>query len=457
MNNKLAIRFLAVILCFITVFTVFVACSDDTDKVVNNPGNQPSYVPDWVIEPSISAQTIQPLARVEFNENTNHYDVSYAACFKIMINGKYGIIDYNGDIVIPAEYDDIFAVRDGDDFIGVKKGVDSVKQTYIHSDTFKTQPAHKKYNAQKFEYYWNVESSSAVFVSVEDGNIKKEDFRASLPETVKGVKITGGKYTPTEKYGLFSNSRNVTGLVYTGAGVFTDGLAAFESNGKWGYINSDGRTVVPFEYDAVWGYNALGGEDTAYECSEGHITVCKNKKFGILKDDGSVLVEPMFEDATPVVNGKSFVKHGGKYGVIRVYGNDGNMSDVNSEEDSSVTKTTTSTSTSTTTTTKKTSTTTQKTSTDKSDYSKTTSTTSKTTTTTEPTTAKKNYKTGTYTVTLSEGGSLNLRNDAGMNGQIVSSLKNGSVVYVDKISNGWGHTVYNGTEGWFNLNYAEMN
>lgn len=467
MKNKLALKVLTMLLCFVTVFSVFTACSDKDDDDKNKGDDVSNYSPEWVVQPGIIAQAVQPLVRADFNENTNHYDISYAPCFRIMLDGKYGIMDYSGEIVIPAEYDEIFAIRNSDDFLGIKVDGETKKQTYIHSDTFKTQTARKKYNAVKYEYLWNIDKSSAVFTVTEDGKTEKEQFSPSLPETVKGVKVASGKYNATGKYGLYSNSRNVTGMIYSGAGMFADGLAAFESNGKWGYIDSNGRTVIPFEYDAVWGYAALGGEDTPYECSEGHVTVCKNKKFGVLSEDGSVVVPLMFEDATPVVNGKAVVKYNGKYGVIRVYGaSDEPVTDESTDgSSSSATTSTTTTSkseTSTSTSSKSTSTTSsatiKSTTTTTSTTKKTTTTTTTTTTTKKPEpTQSQNYKTGTYTVKLSSGGSLNLRSEAGTNGSIVSSLKNGTVVYVDKISNGWGHTVYNGKEGWFSLKYAEMN
>lgn len=471
MKNKLALKVLAVLLCFVTVFSVFTACADkDDDK--NKNDDVSNYSPDWVVRPEISAQAVQPLVRADFNENTNHYDISYAPFFRIMIGGKYGIMDFNGEIVIEAEYDDLFAIRNSDDFLGIKIDGEEKKQTYIHSDTFKTQTARKKYNSVKYEYYWNVDNASAVFVVTEDGDTNKEKFSPSLPEVVKGVKMLSGKYNPTGKYGLYSNSQNITGMIYSGAGMFADGVVAFESNGKWGYIDSSGRTVVPFEYDAVWGYAALGGEDTPYECSEGHITVCKNKKFGILADDGSVVVPLMFDDATPVVNGKAVVKLNGKYGVICVYGNAdepvsddttiGSITTVTDPETSSTSKSTstsisTSTSTSTTTSTTKKSTTTSTTEDETSSTTKKTTTTTTTTTKTTASTQNQNYKTGTYTVKLSSGGSLNLRSEAGVGGTVVGSLTNGTVIYVDKVSNGWGHTVYNGKEGWFSLKYAQMN
>ncbi len=446
MKNKLAFKVLAVILCALSLLTCFSACKkeEEAEPAVGTIEDS-TFIPDWVVEPSIAAQTIQPIVRADFNENTNHYDISYANCFKIMLNGKYGIIDYNGEIVIEAEYDKIFAIRNSDDFLAVKKGEDGEdEQTYIHSDTFKTQRAYKKYNSEKYEYYWQADTAEAVFVKTEDGATSTENSDPSLPETVKGVNYQGGKYTATGKYGLFFNGVNITNMVYTGAGVYTNGLAAFESNGKWGYLDSTGKTVVPFDYDAVWGYSALGGDDTPYESSEGHITVCKNKKFGILKDDGTMLVSLIYEDATPVINGKAFAKYAGKWGVISVYDA--------SVNESSVENTTTTTTTATDATTTTTTSTTEE---------ETTETTSEASTTEEESTSSTTLGgttegAGTYVIDIDDDGYLNLRSEAGVHGEILAELKGGTVVYVARVDNGWGYTEYNGQRGWFNLKYAEL-
>ena len=56
---------------------------------------------------------------------------------------------------------------------------------------------------------------------------------------------------------------------YEDAGYFGDGgLAAVKKNGKWGYIDTDGRTVIPFQYDK------------AYLFSDGCAIVAKNSRSG---------------------------------------------------------------------------------------------------------------------------------------------------------------------------------
>ena len=36
---------------------------------------------------------------------------------------------------------------------------------------------------------------------------------------------------------------------YEDASAFYEGLAAVKQNGKWGYIDETGKTVIPFQYD----------------------------------------------------------------------------------------------------------------------------------------------------------------------------------------------------------------
>ncbi|MBO5420747.1 MAG: WG repeat-containing protein [Clostridia bacterium] len=450
MNTKLTVRVLAAIMGIIMIMSAFTACSDKKDPsdiVTDDVGN---YTPEWVVEPTISAQLIQPLVCPYYNENTNHYDISYADCYKIMIDGKIGLIGSDGKMLVEAKYDDIFAIRDGDDYLAVIEDEDSVKQTYIHSDTFKTVSAYKKYNTKKYEYYWN--NDNPLFVCTESGKVTEETFAPLLPEAVKGVKNRGGVYEPTGKYGLYVNLVNLTGMIYTGAGYYSDGLIAFESNDKWGYLDSNGRTVIPFEYDAVWGYSALGGKDTPYESFGGCVTVTKDKKFGVISSDGEILVPMMFDSATPVVEGKAFVKTQGKWGVIKVFETDGTASDITEPSSSTTTTTTT-----TTTTEKSTSeTTTESTtrSTSESTKESTTESTTKTTTetSTETTTEKIVYTKGNYKITAE---SLRLRESSSIDSKEIYYLHSGDVVYVSEVNGGWGKTTINGVEGWFSLKYAE--
>ena len=426
MKNVSFIKIIAVLMCVATVLGAFTACSSkkttpNTVKASVNDG--PLTDPKWVVVPSIDAQAIEPLVRADYNESTRHYDISYADCFKIKQNGKYGIIDYNGKIVIKPKYDSIVAIRNSSDFIATSKDSDGeTVQTYINYNDFSVESSYRKYNTLRYEYLWNATDNSAVFVQNDNGEIYKDDLKAALPESVRGVKDVDGEYVVDGTYGLYINGKNIMGMIYSGAGCFSNGMAAFKSNGVWGYIDSNGKTVLPFGYDAVKGYSAFGGEDTPYESYDGYVTVTKDGKFGVFTNEGKAVTDMSYEGATPVVGGRAYILKDGKWGLASF----GDSSDATARTDV-------------TTATKPEETTTEK----------PTEKTTEKTTVEETTTAE---GAGNYVVNTD---GLKLRTDAGTQNDIILELSEGTVLTIDRVSDGWGHTYYDGNEGWVSLDYVD--
>ncbi|HAX83090.1 MAG TPA: hypothetical protein DCY15_00890 [Ruminococcaceae bacterium] len=418
------IKIMAAVMCAVTVLSVFTSCASKRKEPKTNSQDVGSTIidPRWIIAPTIVADAIEPLVRADYNESTRHYDISYADCFKIKQNGKYGIIDYNGKVVVKPKYDSIAAIRNSEDFIALSKNSDGeTVQTYINYKDFSTEAAYNKYNTLKYEYLWNSTDNSAVFVQNDNGEIYKDELKASLPESVKSVKDADGKYVPDGKYGLYVNGKNVMGMIYSGAGCFSNGMAAFKSNGIWGYIDSNGKTVLPFGYDAVKGYSAFGGEDTPYESYDGYVTVTKGGKFGVYTNEGSPVTKMAYDGATPVVGGRAYVLQEGKWGLISL--GDSTYASARTEAQ---------------TTTKPKETTTKK-----------DETTTEKTTVEETTTAE---GAGNYTVNTD---GLKLRTDAGTQNDIILELSEGTTLKIDRIADGWGHTYYEGNEGWVSLDYLD--
>lgn len=406
MKNYKLIRLLSLLMCFVCVISVFAACSskDENEPSDTVAENTDLRQPEWIVAPTIEAESIEPLVRADYNENTKHYDISYADCFKIKIDGKYGIIDYNGKIVIEPQYDTIYAIRNRKDFIAVKKeSVAGTNRTYIYYGDFSTEPAYRRYNYLKYEYLWNASEGKAEFIQNDDGSIYEEELDPTLPEAVKGVKYSDGEYVADGTYGLYVNGSNVMGMIYSGAGFFSNGAAAFESNGVWGYIDSNCKTVIPFGYDAVPGYSVFGDEDTPYECYDGYVTVTKGGKYGVMTNDGKKLTELTYDGGTPIVGGRGYFLVNGKWGLASF----GDSSDASARTEATTQKPT------------------------------------------EATTAEP-FVEGDYSVTAD---GLKLRTGASLDYDIILALDYGTSLHIDKVSNGWGHTYYNGNEGWVSMNY----
>ena len=60
-------------------------------------------------------------------------------------------------------------------------------------------------------------------------------------------------------------------------------LYATKKNGKWGFVNASGETVVNYEYDMVT------------ELSRGFAGIYKDGKWGVINEKGEVVQEPKYE------------------------------------------------------------------------------------------------------------------------------------------------------------------
>jgi hypothetical protein len=122
----------------------------------------------------------------------------------------------------------------------------------------------------------------------------------------KGQEITTFQYDKNEDY-----QEGIRPL------YFTEGLMPVYKNNQWGYINTQGREVIPCEYDMVYNFSNglarvnIGGKlgfidkknkivipieyDLAYDFSEGLAPVEKKGKMGIIDTLGNVVVPIEYE------------------------------------------------------------------------------------------------------------------------------------------------------------------
>lgn len=63
-----------------------------------------------------------------------------------------------------------------------------------------------------------------------------------------------------------------------------DGLVAFCENGKWGFMNSEGKTEIPPQYEQAKSF------------AKGFAGVCKDGKWGLINQDNELIVEYQFYD-----------------------------------------------------------------------------------------------------------------------------------------------------------------
>lgn len=227
--------------------------------------------------------------------------------------GKKGIVDAAGEIVLEAVYDDIKIPEDKSDGFPVRYG----ERVYFVSE--------KGYKLAEPE-----ESYEELNVLSEQRILARKD----------------GKYGYLDK-----NLKEKTEFVWEDATNFCEKLAAVKRNGKWALINRKGELLTEYIYEdvkrdahnfcsrngLVWvkekgSYHLINarleavGEDKFENVkafvSKEPCAVCKNGAWGFVNTDGQLVISCSLEDAESFQTGYAPVKSGGLWGFI---GTDGSL------------------------------------------------------------------------------------------------------------------------------------
>lgn len=362
----------------------------------------------WLIEPTINADNIISFDGSQVDPN-NEKNTAYANYSVIRQNGKYGIIDYSGNMVVPAEYDDYYTCWCGEVtlFNIINEKNDEYEYCSIDSSNQVVYYAAEHHDSSP-KYYWN-SNEEKIYVKDADEEQGEEctGKKAVVVCEADVKKSDNGFYdiSPVSEplYGLAKKDKLILDMQYTdfyapaykGAGLT---CIAFENDeGKWGYVGSDGKTIIDFKCDgdmSAYCGKVIDDEMAVhpYLFTDDYLPVSIDSSYGYYDIDGNCIVKPgEFDQARPAHNGKAWVMKSGKWGVIA-------FGDAPVEEDSSEEETTTTTTTTsyiTTTTTSKTTTTTSV----STETKKATETTPSLTQPSETTEVSTNTETATETVT----------------------------------------------------------
>lgn len=195
-------------------------------------------------------------------DDINYFEDGYA---KVKLNGKSGIIDRKGKVVLEPVYD------------------------YIYTKYYLTQ----------------------IQIKNPDGTYSLQDDK-SKPPVVKVKKdgkefFLNSDFTPIKKEGNSSAAGDFDSI-----GVFENGLARVTKDGKVGYVKEDLTYVVKPIYDSTFrGSKRIDGKEVL--CDYFHIK--KGTKWGVAFMDGSV-IEPVSESTCSVSENIASVRINGKWRYI---------------------------------------------------------------------------------------------------------------------------------------------
>lgn len=200
----------------------------------------------------------------------------------VKLNGKYGYVDKTGRIVIPIKYESIQGMREGVTAVRSVTGwgyVDKNGKQIVDCQYARVFPFQYGFAAVipiqkcgiidmsgktivscKYDLC-GVITEKLAWVLIKKGNATKYGF-ADL-ETGKEIvppryDVIGNRHIDgmlplvlNGKYGLFNiyTRKEILAPEYDEFLEFSEGLCAAKKNGYWGYVNENGKVVIPFIYD----------------------------------------------------------------------------------------------------------------------------------------------------------------------------------------------------------------
>lgn len=297
----------------------------------------------WIVEPTIDADDMFYTALdLTSGKTANLKNIQFISPYVIAeSNDLYTLIDFNGKLKDNYSYDYIsifnsnYALhRKEPKYEGEYK--QELSLYYLNDD--KIEPlmgiGYGGPGDALFYYTDKLESSRG-----------EKDLAENLPMTA--FPVQSGKdivFNSEKPYAIYKKDKLITDFIYEECGSFSESLLSVKKDGKWGYVNDDGQTVIPFSYDASWVYKTNNVRDTsqtleekeyAYAASGGYVNLVKDGKWELRNIEGNLVIRPgTFEKILPVIDNKCWVKKDGKWGVISL--------GVKQEEKEAVTETVTS-------------------------------------------------------------------------------------------------------------------
>lgn len=190
--------------------------------------------------------------------------------FKSVSTGKYGLLDYQGNVILQPNYDGFRHCRTGRD--------------YTNSGIYHSLVV---IGTEEYE------------IDVINGNVTISDT-PHLDHTLSSETLGDKSYEERDRY--------------------FEGYAAARKDGKWGYVSQErDKKVIPYEYEPVNEYpSALdyAGSDYCRPVTDGHIAVKKNGMMGIINLENDIVVPFEYSNIMPGKNGVYIACKGGTWGVI---------------------------------------------------------------------------------------------------------------------------------------------
>lgn len=246
-------------------------------------------------------------------------------------SGLCGIVNLNGEIVVPCKYDWIGMFNDG--FAGASKnGIDYIINTqgsvvaklnegeYFGSDVGRANHGLfmtvKEVDGKRLEGFINTNGN--YIIKPGEYNISSTQYSDVIINGQQYIYIRAEKIVNGVKYEILLDKygKIFPGFTwkYHSIGIFDEcGLAYYEVDGKYGFINIRGEVVIPASFDEPCYFHS------GFACVAKRIN--GEYKFGAINTDGTLVIPYLYQSNFEFDNGIALVEKDGKVGLIDPYGN----------------------------------------------------------------------------------------------------------------------------------------
>ena len=187
-------------------------------------------------------------------------------------DNKYGVMDTNGETLVPAEYDDLKEVKDE---VFIAKKADKYGIINIKNEV-----------KVDFTYTMINYDSTADLILAENTDLKtsiiNSNFEVKLQGIVSDINDEKGyfKIRIDDEYKYYNfkiEEKDVKDILTTNT------LYMSKQDGKYGFVNAKGEVVVDYIYD-----------DATEQNDAGYAAIKKDGKWGSIDINGNVVIEPTY-------------------------------------------------------------------------------------------------------------------------------------------------------------------
>lgn len=218
--------------------------------------------------------------------------------FRAVVDGRYGVIDADGKVVIPFEYS--YVGNMSEDVIVVCKD-----ELYGCFDKNGTQIVPMEYEEIR-EY---VDGMARIRFKGRFGFIDKkgEIVVAPFSDEVENFSDGCALVTIKNKIGFVTLQGDwIAPPMYDAGESFSAGLAPLSMAGRYGYMDKTGDFVIPMQYTAA----------KSFDQASGLACVANGAKWGVIDRQGKVVLPLEYDKVEVTPDGFIYVENGGYVGIF---------------------------------------------------------------------------------------------------------------------------------------------